>query len=97
MAARPPRLKLMVRIHDGEPQIVTLKSKHFSSRLSSQVLENVVRIQDGTACLYAARMVSARLIHLAMSVAVAPMVRSDRMIKSSDTERSAASILATRD
>ena len=53
--------------------------------------------RPGTARLYAARAVSARLIHLAMSAAVAPMVRSARTIRSSDTERSAASILAMRD
>ena len=46
---------------------------------------------------YAARSCSARLIHLAISVAVAPIVSNDRIIRSSDTDRSAASILATRD
>ena len=47
--------------------------------------------------VYAARPVPARLIHLAISVAVAPMVSSDRIMRSSDTEGSPASILATRD
>ena len=46
---------------------------------------------------YAARPVPAPLIHLAISVAVAPMCSSDRIVRSSETERSPASILATRD
>jgi len=46
---------------------------------------------------YAARVESARLIHLAMSAEPAPMVKSERMRRSRETEWSPASILATRD
>jgi len=47
--------------------------------------------------LYAARGVSTRLISFAISPGVAPIANSDRTIKSTVTDRSAASILATRD
>jgi hypothetical protein len=46
---------------------------------------------------YAARVESARLIHLAISAEPAPMVNSARMRRSRETEGAPASILATRD
>ncbi len=47
--------------------------------------------------LYAAFRGSARLIRRAISDGIAPMASSDRSIRSSETERSPASIFATRD
>lgn len=51
----------------------------------------------GTGTSYAARFGSAFLINLAISPGAAPIASNERTIKSSDTERSPASILATRD
>ena len=49
------------------------------------------------AFLYAARVVSARLIHFAMSAERAPIAKRDLMRRSRETEGAPASILATRD
>ncbi len=77
-----------------------MRRKELFVHLVNEVLHGDVvlcSIQSAPIYGYAARLVSARLIHLAISAEPAPMVNRDLMRRSRETELSPASILPTRD